>query len=189
MDICTTVLDCLYDFQALISGSFAIIAAIATGFIIWKTAYLPIQHKKEEDIRQTERKRHYIALVLSRNFRLLATRAKQAQGTVTVTKAANAEITENVRKRTILKFDPIIDDWELMSLFPASILTSIVDLRKTIDEHNFDMERAGGAFGDDNFGRQIMSSLDSIQTKCNILSNELCRFDKEAEKLEATSSS
>lgn len=180
--MCNNLVECIYNFQTLLSGILAIIAALVTGVVIWKTAYLPIQHKKQEDDKQTERKRHYVALVLSRNFRQLATRAKQAQGTVTVTKAANKDITENVRKRVILNFDPIIDDSELMSLFPADVLTSIVDLRKAIEEHNFDMERAGGAFGDDNFGEQIMRRLDSIQFKCNLLSNQLCVFDKESEK-------
>lgn len=179
MDICINTLDCFYDFQTLLSGILAIGAALITALIIWWTAYLPIQHQKNEIIRQKRRKQHYVALILSRNFRLLATRARQAQGTVKVTKAANKDITENVRKRTILVFDSIIDDWELMSLFPSSVLTKIVDLRNIVNEHNFDMERAGGAFGDDNFGNQIMNRLDSIASQCNVLGSELCIFEKE----------
>jgi hypothetical protein len=179
--MCSNVIECLYNFQTLISGVLAILAALGTGIVIWKTAYLPIKHKKMEDEKQTERKRHYIALVLSRNFLQLATRAKQAQGTVTVTKAANASVTENVRKRVMLKFDPIIDDSELMSLFPADVLTAIVDLRKAVEEHNFNMEGAGGSFGDDNVGERIMRKLDSIQQKCRLLSNQLNTFNKEPE--------
>ncbi len=183
MDKCTTILDCLYNFQTIISGVLAIIVAFFTAIIIWWTAYLPIQHKKDADLEQRERKQHYVALVLSKNFQLLATRAKQVQGTVIVTKAANATITEDVRARTKLHFDPIINDWELMSLFPPEILTRIVGLRKHVDDHNFDMERAGGAFGDDNFGQQIKSRLDSIGTLCHQLSSELCRFNKKDDSI------
>jgi hypothetical protein len=166
----------LYDFQTLTSGALAILAAIISGLIIWKTAFFPIQHKEKEEAQLVKRKRHYVALVLSRNFQLLATRAKQGIGTVIVTKAANADVTDKVKERMRLNFDPIINDWELMSLFPLEILTSIVDLRRKVEDHEFDIDRTGGAFGDDNFGEQLKRRLNSIEQHCHVLSNDLRRF-------------
>ncbi len=144
--------------------------------MVWFTAYLPIRHKKTEDKEQKIRKQHYVAVVLSRNFRLLAVRAKMVQGTVIATKAANGSVNDKTKEQAKLNFDPIINDWELMSLFPLEILTSILDLRKVINEHNFDIDRAGGAFGDNNFGDQIIRRANAIQKRCNTLSHELQRF-------------
>lgn len=179
MEICSDILHCAHEFQTFISGVLAILAALGTSFMIWKSAFLPIQHQKAHDLKQKRRKQHYVALVLSRNFRLLATRAKQVQGTVITHKAANASVTDKTRERSKLIFDPIIDDWELMSLFPMDLLTDIVDLRKYVADHNFMMDQIGGAFGDDNVGEQIKRRMDSVQNQCSTLSNKLQAFINE----------
>lgn len=176
MDDYSGIIKYFFDFQTLLSGILAIFAAGITAWIIWTTAFLPIRHKEKEDGETLKRKQHYVALILAKNFDLISMRAKLGVSTVITVKAANAQINDQTKERMKLKFDPIINDWELMSLFPLEILTSIVNLRRLIEDHHYDMERAGGAFGDDNFGDAIKRRLNSIEIQCLQVSKNLNRF-------------
>jgi hypothetical protein len=50
-----------------------------------------------------------------------------------------------------------------MSLLPIEMQRNVLTLRRKVSDHNFDMDRAGGAFGADNFRRAILEQVKSIQ--------------------------
>lgn len=173
---CYTSWSCIEDYQTLISGILAVGAAVGTAVAVWLSARLPIKHQRLEAQALQARKRYYVALVLSRNFRLLATRAAQAKSTVIAVKAANGTVTDDTKRRATLIFDAVIDNWELMSVFPVDILGDIADLQNRVADHNFDIERAGGAFGADNFAESIKDRCDAIRAMCASADAKLNRF-------------
>jgi|GEM_PF-2402373 len=172
-ELCTSFVKCLFDFQTGIAGVFAIFAAIYSAKVILRAAKLPIDAQNAHNKALEERKRSYIKQILAEDFRLLASRARQAEGTIKVHIAANKEVTERTKEKTTLKFHPIIDDWEFMSLLPLSIFNEIMALRRSVEDHNFDMERAGGVFGDDNFKKIITKRVQSIESHAMQLSNKV----------------
>ncbi len=153
----------------MLAGILAIVAAVIAAWPIW----ISIRENERKISNNIKLKRRYVAVVLSSHFSWLNLRATHTQGTIKAQKGANIAITESTRRKTILELDPIIKDCELMSLLPTELLSKIVSFIKMIDEHNFDMERAGGAFGDDNFGESILRRLDAIQFRCKKLEEEL----------------
>lgn len=162
-EICTSLMKCAFDFQTLISGLFAILAAVGTAYVIWRAANLPIERQAAEVRATAERRRQYVYSVLSNDFSLLAARARQAEGTIKVVMASNTNVSDETRKRTRLALHPMVDDWESMSLLPIEIQRNVLKLRRKVSDHNFDMDRAGGAFGADNFRRAILEQVKSIQ--------------------------
>jgi hypothetical protein len=173
LELCASFLKCVFEFQTLLAGALAILAAFLSARALWKTAKLPIERQEKYDKKMDDRRLQYLRSILSTDLRLLSTRAKQAESTVITYKASNASVNDDTRKKTILKFPIIIDNWEFMSLLPNEIFNEIMDLRRKVDDHNFDMLRAGGAFGDDNFGAQICKRAISIQNQSMELSNKI----------------
>jgi hypothetical protein len=163
----------IWDFQTLIAGALASIAAAATAYIIWRAARLPIEAQASINQEKQERQIRYVSSVLSTHLGYLAARTRQAEGTIRAIIAANANINDDVRKRTSLKLHSIVDDWEFMSLIPRHLLEHTIRLRRQIDDHNFDMERAGGAFGSNEFQRSILARTNSIQAQATNLSRQL----------------
>jgi hypothetical protein len=155
----------IYDLQTLIAGALASIAAAVTAYIVWRSARLPVEAQAQATTDRQERQKHYIASVLSSHLGTLAARARQAEGTIKVAIAANANVNDDTRKKTTLKLHSIVDDWEFMSLIPEALLEHTMRLRRQIDDHNFDMERAGGAFGSQEFRHSILTRINTIQAQ------------------------
>lgn len=172
VEICVSALKCIYDFQTLITATLAIPAAILSAGIVWKAAKLPVETQNEQVRQNKERQKNYVLQVLAFDLRLLSTRAKHAQGTMKVHIAANKEVTENTRWKTTLKIHPIAENWECMSLLSPSLLSEYMHLRRLVEDHNFDMARAGGVFGDDNFKRHVLSQAKNLQQIAFALSNK-----------------
>lgn len=171
--MCTSAIRCLFEFQTLLSGCLAILAAILTAAIIWRAAQLPIKEQAKRDHEMKGLRRQYACLVLSTDFHLIAARARQAEGTIRAVIAANANVNDNTREKTYLKLHPMIDQWEFMSLLPKDMFRNIMRLRRTVDDHNFDMERAGGAFGAENFRQSILTRIRSIQGHATTLAAQI----------------
>lgn len=159
---CAGLVECLWKFQTLAGGIFAIIAAIITASIIYVAARLPIKAEQVLNKKAEERRLRLRSIELSEEFKILGMRAVQGKGTVTVHKASNASITDDTRRKMILRIPRPTRDWEFMSLIPEAVARECIRLNGMIKDHNFDMERAGGAFGDDNFGRSITTRLEMI---------------------------
>lgn len=151
------------DFQTLISGGLAIIAAVGTTAAVVYTARLPLRAKDAERREVEARRRAYVSLALGRDLFTLAARARSAQGTIRVTIAANANITDSIRAKVMLRLPEIVTDWESMSLLPEQSFLNLSRLIRLVEDHNFDMERAGGAFGADNFREHILRRVEQIQ--------------------------
>ncbi|MEQ1789056.1 MAG: hypothetical protein ABL857_01295 [Rickettsiales bacterium] len=174
-ELCTNFIKCLFDFQTLVAGIFAIIAAVFSARVILKAAKLPIEAQNINTLKLDERKKLYTKQILAESFRLLSSRTMQAEGTINVHIGSNVKVTEQTREKTILRFHKIIDEWEFVSLLPSDIFNEIMSLRRSIEDHNFDMERARGVFGDDNFKRIILSRTKSIQQQASQIANKLSK--------------
>ena len=169
--ICTKFVECVLAFQTLTTGIFAVVGAIGTAAVIYWAARLPVRAARERQKESERRRLRLRCLEISEELKLLSKRAKQGQGTVKVHKAANADVTEATRQKMRLRIPAPTHDWEFMSLLPEDIARECLQLNGMIEDHNFDIERAGGAFGDDNFGRLITDRLEGVRTKAAELSN------------------
>lgn len=169
--ICTQFVECVWEFQTLATGFFAVVGAVGTAAVIYWTARLPVRAGRERQKENERRRIRLRCLEISEELKLLSKRARQGRGTVKVHKAANADVTEATRQKMRLRIPAPTHDWEFMSLLPEDIARECLQLNGMIEDHNFDIERAGGAFGDDNFGRSITDRLERIRTKAFELSN------------------
>lgn len=164
-DLPETVIQCvmfLKDYQTLMSGLLALAAALLTCLVIWRSANVSVRHLENEARKVDNRRTHYASVTISRNLQSIATRAKQCVSTVKVVKASNSSISKHTKEKCYIEVPSIMNDWEFVSLFPEEIITDIQNLMRHIDDHNFDIKRAGGSFGDNNFG-------DSISRRCNTI--------------------
>ncbi len=165
----------IYDYQTILTGILAILGAIFTVIGILIAAHLPIRAqnklKQEKEIRQCQ----YVKLTLQRYFRTLAIRARQAEGTIKVVIGANSNVTDTVRENTILKSHKIIDEWQFMMLLSENLFSKIMELQTEVDNHNFDIERAGGAFGAESFRRIIINRITKIKDFAHKLSEDVMK--------------
>ena len=153
----------VFDYQTLISGILAILAAgIATWGIIY-TARLPLAAQEHERRATEARRRAYVSLALGRDLFTLAARARSARGTIRAVIASNAMIDDNIREGVLLRFPAMAQDWESMSVLPEKAFLNVSRLMRRAEDHNFDMARAGGAFGADNFRQSILARLEKIE--------------------------
>ncbi|HLZ73845.1 hypothetical protein [Phenylobacterium sp.] len=166
---CSTALSWAYDFQTLISGILAILAALGTAAVVLRAARLPIEASAQREQAADDRKRRYLCSILAECCRRVGSRARQAEGTITVVIAANSTVNDAIRAKVALGIDAVADDVELMALLPGAVMPRWIAFRRVIDDHNFDMNRAGGAFGDENFRRSIRDRLVRIGTEAAAL--------------------
>ncbi len=169
--ICTQIVECVWKFQTLATGFFAVLGAVGTAYVIYRAASLPVRAERERQKENERRRLRLRSLEISEEFGLLSMRARQGQGTVRAIKASNKSVTEKTRQKMRLRIPAPTHDWEFMSLLPEDVARDCLQLNSMIEDHNFDMERAGGAFGDDNFGKSIIDRLDKIRTKAAELRN------------------
>ena len=158
-DICTSLLKCIFDFQTAFSGMVALLAAGIGAAVLWRVARLPILQQESVARAQADKRQKYVCSRMSSDLQDLAIRARQAQGTIEAVIAANSTVSDVTRQKTRLKLSPLVDDWESMALLPSDVIKTLLRLRNEIEHHNFDMDRAGGAFGSDNFRQSILSRL------------------------------
>lgn len=163
----------IYDYQTLLAGILAIVGASIAAFAVWRSTRLTIERDQAHRADKDQRRLSVGVQTLSADLQTLSRRAAQALGTINVHIAANASMNDSTRSRTILAAPPSIEDWELMSLFPAELIRELVSLRHAVEAHNFDMERAGGAFGDDNFQRHVKKQADSIRSQATSLAQRV----------------
>lgn len=162
----------IYNFQTLISGILAIGAAGIGACVLWRSAQLPLEEQRRREIDLLVGKRLFLSSLLNVEFRILTDRARQAESTIDVTIATDSDVTDNTREKTILKLPAVIDNWELMAAIPVNLLQALSEFRKLVDDHNFDMNRAGGAFGADNFRRSIKQRVKLIAQQAAQLANQ-----------------
>jgi hypothetical protein len=157
------VLQFLYNFQAMIAGASAVAAAIVTAKVIWRAARLPVEAQARRDEGLRERQLWFTYATLGTELRALALRTKHVEATITVVVAANSTVTDATRERCYLNRHRIVEKWAFMSLLPIGLFRQISEFYRLVDDHNFDMDRAGGAFGDQNFRQSIRNRLQSIR--------------------------
>jgi hypothetical protein len=177
--VCTGVVQCVWAFQTLITGIVAVLSAIVTAATIYFAARLPVSAEREREKESAGRRLRLRSLEMSEELKLLGKRARLGQSTVKVHKASNADVTEATRQKMRLRIPEPTQDWRFMSLLPENMARECLQLNSMIEDHNFDIERAGGAFGDDNFGRSITDRLETIRTKAEELSNVVLIRDED----------
>ena len=171
--VCTTIWACVHEFQTLIAGTLAVAAAGVTGYVIWRSANLPVAEQARRDKEMAAHRQRHECLVLSSQIRALRRRAGQAAGTIRVHIGANANVTDATKEKIYLVEPAIIADWEVMSMLPSEVVERCLDLTQKLDDHNYDIARAGGAFGDDNFRQSLLRRLDDIMVNVLKLANDM----------------
>lgn len=179
--ICTQFFECVWEFQTLATGFFAVLGAVGTATVIYLAARLPLRAERDRQEKSERRRLRLRSLEISEELKLISKRASQGQGTVRAYKASNKDISEATRQKMRLRIPAPTHDWEFMSLLPEDIARECLQLNGMIEDHNFDIERAGGAFGDDNFGRSITDRLGRIRTKAMELSNTVLGISRSPE--------
>jgi len=159
--LCSSGLHCVFQFQNLLSGFLAVLAAVGTAFVIWRATSLPVSHQREREKISQERRRNHGCLLLSSEMQTLGSRAHQAGATIRVVAAENHEVTDTVRQKTFLALPTVIENWEVMSLLPPEIVQLCLSLGRKIDDHNFDIARAG-TFVDERFRRIILERIGAV---------------------------
>ena len=174
---CSSVVDCLWSFQALLTGVLAILAAVITAHVIYRAAKLPVRAEEKHKLDLANRRRRLGCLELSSNFWTISERAVQAQSTVRVHKGENAGVSKDTLDRLVFGIPAITQDWEFMSLLSEELAQRCCELCRKIESHNYDMERTGvgSAFGADNFAASITKRLADIKDIAFDLSNELTK--------------
>lgn len=173
VELCAAPLKCLYEFQGLASGLLAIVAALGTAYVIWRSAILLINAERSNLEEHQNRLLNFYCRKLSEDLRLIADRARHTEGTIKVQIASQKDLTDNIRERTILSIPDEFNNPDIMSLFSTQLAKKIMNLHRLLQDHNFDMRRAGGAFGANNFQQSIFERMNSIISRSQSLSVEL----------------
>lgn len=173
-EICSTLLSigCVKEFQTLTASIIATFAAIVSAMIVWAAAKLPLKHQEKLLNEKSEQKLKYTKKTLCHDYRKTSFVAKQAASTIKlISVTPSAKITDDTRDKVILKTPNLAEKWEYVSLLEEELFDAINALDKKIYEHNFDMMRARGNFGDDNFKKIVKKRADEIGVEAFELSN------------------
>lgn len=171
--VCATFWACVHEFQTLIAGTLAVGAAAVTGYVIWRSANLPVAEQARRDKETTANRQRHECLVLASQLRALRRRSRQAASTIRVYIAANKDVSDATKEKIYLVVPAVIANWEVMSMLPPDVVAQCLDLAQKLEDHNFDIAGAGGAFGADNFRRSLLSRLSDIQVSVGKLANDL----------------
>ncbi len=169
----STLAQMIFDYQTLISGVLAILAAIGTIWAIFHTARLPLMAQEAERKATEARLRAYVSLALGRDLFTLAARARSAQGTIRVVIAGNVIINDDTREKVYLRLPAMTQDWESMAVLPEQAFLNLSRLMRLVEDHNFDMARAGGAFGADNFRQVILDRVQKIEINAKAVASQI----------------
>ncbi len=181
-DVCMSALDCLYDFQTLGSGVLAVAAALIGGAYVLRSSRLPVEAQRVLIAQHERRKAAHVSRVLAVELTRISDLATQAASTIRAVIAAGKEVTETTRSKTIISPPGLVDDVEAMSLLPPHLSRMALDIRHTLLRHNFDMQRAGGTFGDSNFQKHVRSQAESLATQAKQMSEYFEKHGSELSK-------
>jgi hypothetical protein len=137
-----------------------------------------VEAQRQHNERTDRRKAAYVARVLGYELTRVGELATQAASTIKVVIASGKEVTETTRAKTIIELHPIIDDIDAMSLLPDHLARSALDVRHHLYRHNFDMRRAGGSFGDDNFQRLVQDQAKHLSTSAKSVGISLRQYSE-----------
>lgn len=163
----------IFNYQTLISGVLAILAAVVTTWAILHTARLPLTAQEAERKVTEARRRAYVSLALGRDLFTLAARARSAQGTIRVVVAGNVVINDDTREKVHLRLPAITQEWESMAVLPEQAFLNLSRLMRLVEDHNFDMARAGGAFGADYFRQVILDRVQKIEITAKSVASQI----------------
>jgi hypothetical protein len=181
--LCPSIQICLYNFQTLLAGVLAIIAAMIAAIAVWRSAHLPLKHQ-EKVRREAEGRRVQVGYrALLSDLQTLQVRVRQAEGSVKVVIASNASVTDDVRTKVRLAMPALCSDWDFMSLLPSDLASALLALGRTVDSHNFDMAQAGGAFGADSFRELIFRRLKDISEHVGSLCERIATLMQKTGKM------
>ena len=166
-------LECAYHFQTLLAGVVAVIGAVATAIVIWRSAKLPVSAQERTTRELSDQRKRHECLTLSSQFKVLRRRAGQAQASIRTYIAANKDVTERGKERLYLEAPEAVSSWEIMSLLPQDVVQRCLDLSYKLDIHNDHIERSGGTFGSDDFRKRLLRDLDEIMSDASGLANEM----------------
>ena len=161
----------IYHFQTLISGVLAVLAAFGGGWAIYHSAQMPLEAQREQQDELKRRRLLFACRILASEFSRISTLARQAESTIQVTIASQVTINDSTRQKTTLPIPELLSDWEFMSLLPSELFDQVTRVTRAIQDHNFDMSRAGGLFGDNNFQRHVLAHASALIPMAHGLAN------------------
>ncbi len=171
--ICTGFWSCAYAYQTLAAGFLAVLAGLGTAWVIWRAAHLPVREESKRQERQRKRRRTHGQIVLMGELATVRRRASQSTASIRVMIANNTSLTDALKSGLYLSLPAVLSEWEVVSLFPDELQQKCMDFANDVHEHNNDVERAGGAFGDNNFRRQVLGRLGEIEQAAAALRTNL----------------
>ena len=133
--VCTTFWVCVREFQTLIAGILAVGAAAATGYLIWRSANLPIAEQARRDKETAVNRKRHECLVLLSQLRTLRRRSRQAASTIRVYIAANKDVSDAAKEKIYLAVPAVITNWEVMSMLPPDVVAQCLDLTQKLEDH------------------------------------------------------
>ncbi len=175
IELCSTIWRCTYEYQTLLAGILALISAVLAGKWVLRAARMPLEAETKRLSEELERRRRFTCLRLSNEFMRVCEHARQVEGTIKVTIGANSNVTDSTREKTTIAEPPLLDDWESMSLLSDHMVSSVLNLRALLRRHNFDMARAGGSFGDNNFQKHVLKQAVNIYGSAQQVASELSK--------------
>jgi hypothetical protein len=156
-------------FQTLVAGVFAVIAAWIGARALYNSARQTTNRQIAQERERSERRKQFGCLAMTSELQELARRTVQAKGTIVAVIGANTEVTDAIRERTYLTMPSVAQDWEVMSLLPTGAVERCFALNRKVNDHNFDISQAGGAFGAHDFRESLKSRADAIKNGADAL--------------------
>lgn len=160
----TGVWQIVYDFQTLIAAVISIVVAVFGALALWRATNAPIAAARKSQEESDQRRRIFAGSVLVQNLSILRSLARQAIGVVRVLAAGNHSVGDGDRSQMRLQMHPVMGEWEFVSLFSTPYLARLMELSKLVDDHNYDVDRAG-SFSEEHWRRSVLDRLDTIQTE------------------------
>ena len=159
--ICSGFWSCVYAFQSLITGILATFAAAFTVWIVWKSAYYPVQVERDRVEDQKMRRLRYGRFSLVRDLGTLTRRAHMAQGSIRVYSGPDAKPSEGEIAALLLSIPTTIENLEILELFPPDQQQLCLDLASGVNDYNFYIARSR-SFKADSYREFIQSKLTTI---------------------------
>lgn len=171
----------LYNFQTLISGILAILAAVLAGKYLLKSTTIPLQAQKEKDNTHLKNRQRLLALEIIESLKVISIRAEYAVGTVVANKSANKG-SEESKERCKLTLEIQAPMSDILSTFPSNILAPFSKLKSLLINHNYDIDRTNPTFGSDDFAQSITARLNQIELNSKSLIDLVSEFERSFDK-------
>lgn len=160
----------LYDYQTLLAGILAVIAAGMGAAALIISANKPIKAEKERLSELRERRKKYVFQVLKADIEYLSWHSNQTLGSIASPMGLPTSIDADEFERKTTIIFPRLSDWESMNGLPKGTFNKLLKLQQKVFAHNFDMKRYRfGNFSDANFKnmtrkrvKEIINEADAI---------------------------